>query len=673
MKTNVFYLFVLKTKTLAQTIWVRPFALFLLLSIGFLVDAQRIEIDRLERDFKGSFRSREAYELSQKFIQIDSTYYTGHYFEGLYRYFRSSDLLGYKLAIKPLRKSLALMENDFPRELRRISDLQAYIPIYELQRKYAILCDLLTRCYSHIGELDKGIAVTRKLIDKRFVYNWGVNPYAQLSWIHHKNRVYTPEKYPFLKPTIEENVRLASKYADSVLITNQRNYKFVSTYIPTGFDPIEGSYFHYKELIYSYLLNVDSAEFCAQNMKRLGRLSYNNYGNLQFIQAKFEDAEKHYDRERGIDGYEQKETKEFDYMESVINIFKNEPTKAKAIVQNSLDIMGPTPGYGWNNIAMARAHYYAGDLEESKSYRDKAANFKELHINSTWGKVQYDRNTMLFEYLYHQRKMNEIKFQDQNYWWDFNAMVTLAGHYFKKENAHLLLTSELSANPERFLVLYNLFASENTIFFDEIWELIKDFNPDYFIRLFEEKLAKEPREGVNKYLHYFIAKFYLAADEPAKAIERLEAILDDPTLNQDYEKLLIGRVYEAISSAHQSLESTEEADLHLMELYQTYPQLVPFSNLTMKLKLDATTTSNEAARSILTDLEDFDIEWVEEGEWPTVKIGFEEGEEGLSANYEISGSEGNEIYFSGAFKVNKYEDPATELVYRLFGVNRVLR
>ena len=131
----------------------------------FSSTAQRIEIDRLERDFRGSFRSREAYEMSQKFIQIDSTYYTGHYYEGLYRYLRASDLLGYQLAIKPLRKSLSLLEDDFPRELRRVRDIQDYIPVYEYQRKYAILCDLLVRCYSNTNELDKGVRVARKLLD----------------------------------------------------------------------------------------------------------------------------------------------------------------------------------------------------------------------------------------------------------------------------------------------------------------------------------------------------------------------------------------------------------------------------------------------------------------------------------------------------------------------------
>ena len=651
----------------------RTFLYFLFFFGTLFLEAQRIEIDRLERDFTGSFRSREAYELSQKFIQIDSTYYTGYYFEGLYRYFRASDLLGYKLAIKPLTKSLELMEKDFPGQLRRVNDIQSYVGVYLLQRKYAILCDLLVRSYSNIDEPDKSIAVIRKLIKRQFIYNWGANPYAQLSWIHHKNRVYTPEKFDFLRPTIRENVHLASRYADSILISNRRNYSFISQYIPTGFDPIEGSYFHYKDIIYSYLLNTDSAEYCAQNLRRLGSLSYNNYGNLQFIQARFEEAEENYDTERGIDAYQQKETKEFDYMESVINIFKNELNKAKRIVQNSMDIMGPAPGYGWNNIAMARVLYYAGDLDESKSYRDKAANFKELHINSTWGKVQYDRNTLLFEYLYHQQRMKEIKFLDRYYWLDFDAIVDLAGHYFKKENAHLLLTSELSANPERFLVLYNLFASENTIFFDEIWELIKDFNPEYFIRLFGAKQDEESREGIQKYLNYFIAKFHLEDDDPAKAIERLEMILEDPTLDEEYEKLLIARSYEALSLAYVTLDNLTESDKYLIKFYETFPQLVPFSDLKMKLRLDADATNGgEGADLIVKSLEDFGVEWTEENDWPEAKIWFDEGEKGPSLNYQVSSSKNQIATLSGSFSIDKYEDAATELMYRLFGISRVL-
>ncbi len=77
--------------------------LFSFLFLGFFSGhGQRIEIDRLERDFKGSFSSRKAYELSQKMIQLDSTYYVGHFFEANYRYDRASDKRGYESAIKSL-------------------------------------------------------------------------------------------------------------------------------------------------------------------------------------------------------------------------------------------------------------------------------------------------------------------------------------------------------------------------------------------------------------------------------------------------------------------------------------------------------------------------------------------------------------------------------------------
>ena len=347
--------------------------------------------------------------------------------------------------------------------------------------------------------------------------------------------------------------------------------------------------------------------------------------------------------------------------------------KPKGSFEAPWDILGPTPGYGWNNIAMSRVLYYAGDIEESKAFIDKAANFKELHINSTWGKVQYDRNTMLFQYLYHKRKMKEIKFRDRYYWLDFNALVDLAGHYFKKENAHLLLTSELSANPERFLVLYNIFSSENTIFFDEIWELIKDFNPDYFIQLFGEKLATDQRDGILKYFQYYISKFYLEDDNPNRAIEGFERILNDPTLDSNYERLLIARVQEGLSDAHDMLDNRSEADRYLRDFYRTFPQLLPFSGLKMKLKLEAVGI-DEKSNAILSNLENFELEWVEEvGPWPIASISFEEGEEGLSIKYEIRESSDQDTFFSGAFNVNKYEDPAAELVYRLFGIKRELK
>ena len=61
------------------------------------------------------------------------------------------------------------------------------------------------------------------------------------------------------------------------------------------------------------------------------------------------------------------------------------------------------------------------------------------------------------------------------------------------------------------------------------------------------------------------------------------------------------------------------------------------------------------------------MEWVEEDQWPVANISFDQGEEWLSVKYEISPGSDQQIHHSGAFDLSKYEDPATELMYRLFG------
>ncbi len=65
------------------------------------VDAKRIGVATYDKD---------ALPRSREFIRLDSTYYVGHYYEGMYKYDRAADYLGYKNAIQPLKKALLLFE-----------------------------------------------------------------------------------------------------------------------------------------------------------------------------------------------------------------------------------------------------------------------------------------------------------------------------------------------------------------------------------------------------------------------------------------------------------------------------------------------------------------------------------------------------------------------------------
>ncbi|WP_204344556.1 hypothetical protein [Psychroserpens algicola] len=632
------------------------------------VFGQRIEIDRLEREFRGSPSGRKAYELSQKMIQLDSTYYVGHFFEANYRYDRASDKRGYESAIKSLVKAIELLEKDFPRALKRTTDISAYIDRYQFQRKYVILIYYLSKSYENIDKPGEAIKVVRRLQKRDFVFNFGINPYSNISWIYLRNRMYSPEKYEFLKPTIEENLEMASKYADSIKTSDKHNQWFLNTYWPSSANDALLSYYHYKNIIYSHQIKLDSAEYFSEQLRRYNRLSYNNYGNLQFIQAKYDKAEESYEIARDEDNYEDKSVKEFDYMQSAIKIFRNDLPASKSIIEKSIKYLGTAPGFGWNNIALSRAHYYAGDLKKSKEFRDKAANFKEIHVNSTWGEVAYNRNTLLFKYLYHKKSIKEIKFRDDNYWYKPKKLYEISKHHFKQENAHLLLTSELSADPERFIGYYNLFASENNLFFDEIWELIKYFNPEYFIRIFKDKLKEDEREHVHKYFNYFIAQFYLEDGEYDVAIKEFQKVLDDEFLDPVNEKLLIARINEGLSKAYSENDNDESAHESLLAFYNNFPQLVPYSDLKMKFNLEVVNNAlTPEQETIIEELEDSNIEWVEnDSYWPTLRISLTKKDENQVIDYQVNVD--GETKFEGNLTLEKGEHSGQLIAFRAFGI-----
>ncbi|MCB0383310.1 MAG: tetratricopeptide repeat protein [Psychroserpens sp.] len=635
----------------------------------FSVQAQRIEIDRLEREFRGSFSSRKAYELSQKMIQLDSTYYVGHFFEANYRFYRAADKRGYETAIKSLVKAVELLEKDFPRKLKRSTNINVYIDQYLFQRKYAFLIYLLGKSYEYVDQPGEAIKVSRRLQKRNFICNFGVNAYENISWIYLRNRMYSPEKYDFLKPTIEENLETASKYADSIKTSDRYNQQYLDLWWPDFANNALLSYYHYKNIIYTHQLKLDSAEYFSQQLKKYDRLSYNNYGNLQFIQAKFPEAEESYETARQDDDYIDKSIKEFDYMQSAIKIFQNDLTASKSIVENSIKNLGTAPGFGWNNIALSRAYYYSGDLKMSKEFRDKAANFKEIHVGSTWGEVSYQRNTLLFEYLFHKKSIKEIQFRDQNYWYKPKKLYQMSKHHFKQENAHLLLTSELSADPERFIGYYNLFASENNIFFDEIWELIKYFNSDYFIEIFKEKLESDERERIHKYFNYFIAQFYLEDGDYDLAISEFKKSLENEYLDENTEKLLVARINEGLSKAYEEKGDLESANNHLMAFYLNFPQLVPYSDLTMKFNLEINNTSlTPEQEDIIETLKDCDIDWVENDlNWPTLKINLSKKDKNHIVNYQVVIA--NEVQFEGDLNLKDVENPGQLIAFSAFKIN----
>jgi hypothetical protein len=241
--------------------------------------------------------------------------------------------------------------------------------------------------------------------------------------------------------------------------------------------------------------------------------------------------------------------------------------------------------------------------------------------------------------------------------------------YLERKSVHLLITGHLASDPEREMVTYNIFASENLIFFDEIWECIKDFNADFFIKTFEEKIESDQRESIKKYFRYLIAKFHLSEGDTEKASEYFQLVLDDKTLNPDTEKLLVARTHEALAELYDEEDKESEKDKSLLEVYKSFPQLVPFAKTRIKMQLDLEYPAIAEFIEIEEKIRGMNVEWQEKSgdDYPTASIIFEKKESTILAKISVE-SEGKELLKTELIFKGEVSNLAEQVVYALFKI-----
>ena len=77
-------------------------------SARYEIDAKRTGVSPVDKD---------AIPRSREFLRLDSTYYVGYMYEGLYLADKSSDVFGFRNAIPPLRRAFNLFEKDYRSKL----------------------------------------------------------------------------------------------------------------------------------------------------------------------------------------------------------------------------------------------------------------------------------------------------------------------------------------------------------------------------------------------------------------------------------------------------------------------------------------------------------------------------------------------------------------------------
>lgn len=567
------------------TFW---FRLLLLLAVASpsLLPAQtdvRSQIDMDRRYLR--FDDDKTLEKSREFIRRDSTFYIGYMYQGAYLFYRANDELGFRQAIAPLQKAMDLIEKDYDKQLRtRTSDIYTFMRVSTYQNDYCSIVYWLEQSCQNIEQPDLAMDVLKRLRDHNLQYESGIETYNTMAWIYHRNRMYTSEKFPFLKNSVKENDSMAHMYLDSAIIKVQNDIPVnIGIYDATYLNRLALFTYHYKAILFDYELQIDSANYYYDILLRTGYYSSNNYAEFQYALGDFRNADNFFQEAETRDGDGDKRTREYYYMRGHLNIYRGKPDEADSLLHRVIERQGSTPGFGWHSIGLARALQYEGLNAESQKRINKAANFHELHISTTWGPEQYKLCVATLNYTNKIRFEQEFKFENDEWYfwlnplnWYKSARYSLQIHHYK-----MIIAAMVAANPERAQVIYPLFTSENLINFDEVWNVIDGFGNDYFIRIYKQLLEKDQRPHLKKYFRYMIGRLYLADGNKSKAISYFQQVLDDPETSDDYEKLLLARTCEGMALA----SSGNERDYWTQKMYETYPQLVPFTDLKMKFRL----------------------------------------------------------------------------------------
>jgi hypothetical protein len=612
-----------------------------------------------------SFTDKDALPRGREFVRLDSTYYVGWLYQGLFLNDRSADRNGYQRALPFMRTAFNLLEKDFTPALQTLyNSTDLYVQNNVLYVDYINIARALRECYEYIDMPDSAMWVLTQVEKKQFRRDeFGL--YGTKAWLIHRNRFYTDGRYGFLQNNVTANANLALQSCYDGFANIRRNEAQNSEWFGPFSAEMDKHYlYHYLAMIHSYMQQYDSSEYYYNLMAEMGTISWNNYGSLKHEIGDFASANQLYGLDKMNDAGDKRLREPYYYL-PLLSLYSGNTTEAMTIAKEALGMWQSMPGFGWYNIALGRSYLYNGQLDSADIALTKAANFKEVHIGTTLTQPQYEFTISLLRLVWYSKKIAAIKFANKGWWYRPTLLYEIVSLSARRYADKYVLANQLAENPERQRLIYDLFCGESTVSFDEIYTIMGSFSPKYFSRLLEDKTDIDPRLNIKKYFQLGQAKMLYEAGKTRKAKASVEGLLNTMLYDPVHEKLFLARVYELQAVVSEGAEKQEA----LNKMYALFPQLIPFSNQKMSMALQVSGEDAAVVNKVYEQLQKTNVHWVDVAtrEVPAASIYIQKN----GNKYEITmdtRSAGNEkIVTNEKMIVRSTDNISEELLLRLFG------
>jgi hypothetical protein len=205
--------------------------------------------------------------------------------------------------------------------------------------------------------------------------------------------------------------------------------------------------------------------------------------------------------------------------------------------------------------------------------------------------------------------------------------------------------------------------------------LLKDFSTSYFENKYEAYQKTDKRGRIQRYFKLFSAKFKLENGKTEEAIKDANDLLTETLstttpfpVDTANEKLYLARLYEVLANAHAKEENDYNTTFFRNVLFEEYPQLIPFSDLKIKMRLTVSGLDDAVTKEVISNLKDCNIDWTSDPDnnIPEAIISFDKKGKSYQATINVKTAKGKTIVSNQYLIFKKPVNVGKELALRLF-------
>ncbi len=628
--------------------------------------AARFEIDAKRKGVQPT--DKDALPRGREFIRLDSTYYVGWMYTGMYKNERAADYAGYRQSVPDLLKAFKLLEKDYSGILVNLfNSPQFFVQNNARFGDYLTIASKLRDTYESIDVPDSVMWVLDRVAKKNFRRDFLGVPQMK-AWTIHRNRFFTSKDHKWLGNSVEENEKLALQLCYQSIDHINRNKAANDLWWPNHDEQDKQFVYHYLALLQCYDKNYDSSEYYYNKLKLGGGISWTNYGEMQGEIGEFKQSIDNITKDKNKYN-DLKFLREPYYYLPILNIYSADTKKAMGTAQEAITESNSNPGFGWYNLALARGYLYDGQLDSADVTITKAKEFQELHIGTTLTQTQYDFTVGTLRLAWYNMKISQVKFLNKGWWYSPTDMYELAYLTIEKYMHEYQMAIKLANNPERERLIYELFCSEGTTTWDESWFLLKDFSKGFFIKKMEDYTQTDTRKNIIRYFKLFHAMLNYNDGNQKKALGEYEDIMNTTMLDTTHEKLFLSRMYEGLANGYNYTNDKSKRDFYTNVLYEHFPQLLEYSGLPVKVKLTTIGDEDDITKKVIKELKGCDINFVDAADDNTISAIVSFKKKGIKYMVTVSALSGNNLrkVDNSIFYITKPEMAGKEIAKRIFG------